>query len=926
MAIEAGQQLLHYRLIEKIGEGGMGMVWKAVDTDLGREVAIKVLPEVFAGDAERLTRFEREARLLASLNHPCIAAIYGLHECDGMRFLAMEMVQGEDLSVRLSRGKLPMEDALDIAAQVCEAFTAAHDAGVIHRDLKPANVMLTTDGKVKVLDFGLAKALVGDPASGSGASASFSPTMTSAGTRVGMILGTAAYMSPEQARGKPVDRRADIWALGCLLFEMLTGRAAFKGETVTDTLASVVRAEPDWESLPPETSASVRRVLRRALEKDVARRLRDAADVRLEIDEALAGSGEPETIAAGPASTTSASRRRWTGVPGARCGAVLALIAAWVWLAPPPAAPGLPARFEVVGAPGETVIDPWSLAISPDGRRIAWIVIEGAARAIHLREIDALETLRLPDTDGANRLTFSPDGQSIAFFANDKLRRFNLGDRRAIDLCDSRQGSGISWGRDGTIVFNGGWINSLSRVSADGGTSEPATRLDEADGEIGHWFPDLLPDGRHVLISRWRTSLNDMSVAVASLDTGEIRDLVPRASFARFVPPNRLLFTRAGAIYVVTLDPDSLEISGRPTALVDGVEQSWDNGGSPWTVSDNGALVYLPGGLWSTKRTISRVSRQGVVEPLDIEPGAYLHVAMSPDGKRLAMTKFENGNTNVLIRDLARGVDTRLPLDATNGFPVWNPDGTEIVFVTALKGPWDIYRFKVDGSAEPEMLVQGSSDQVPLAWSPDGRFVVWQESPEIRAIDLLGDPTPKTLFPYSSGVSISPDSRWVAFEVEISGQSEVQVRGFPDGNRDYRISIDGGRFPLWSRDGRELFFRRGDAVLVASIRITGDELVAERPRELFRGNFISPTDRLEWSYDPTTDELIMIGKGDHEISRDRFVVVTDWPAALVQPPAAHYRPAPAVTPAGDRRKPLVNLAFLVRIETSSRCGGRSTQT
>jgi len=887
VALEPGQQLLQYRLIEKIGEGGMGLVWKALDTDLGREVAIKVLPEVFAGDADRLNRFQREARLLASLNHPSIAAVYGLHEHEGMRFLAMELVQGEDLSVRLSRGQLPVEDALDVAGQVCEAFVAAHDAGVIHRDLKPANVMLTAEGKVKVLDFGLAKALDADPASGSGVSASLSPTMITAGTQAGMILGTAAYMSPEQARGKPVDRRADIWALGCLLFEMLTGRAVFAGETVTDTLASVVRAEPDWESLPPETSASVRRVLRRALEKDPARRLRDAGDVRLEIDEALAGSSELVTTTTGHASTTSAVRGRWTGGLWALGGAVLALIAAWVWLAPPPADPRLPARFEVVGATGEMLIDPQSLALSPDGRRIAWVVIDGAQRTIHLREIDALETLRLPDTDGADKLAFSPDSRSIAFFAHGKLRRFDLGDRSAIDICDATKGSGISWGSDGTIVFNAGWINSLSRVSAEGGTPEPATRLDEADGEIGHWFPDLLPDGQHVLISRWRTGLNDMSVAVASLASGEIRDLVPRASFARFVPPNRLLFTRAGAIYVVAFDPDSLEISGRPTVLVEGVDQSWDNGGSPWTVSDNGALAYLPGGLWSTKRTISRVSRQGIVEPLDIEPGSYLHVAMSPDGKRLAMAQFANGGTNVLIRDLARGVDTRVPLDATNVYPLWNPDGSEIVFVTALEGPWDIYRFKIDGTAEPEMLVQGSQDQVPLAWSPDGRFLVWHESAsDTYMMDLLGDRTPRSLLPNGQGASISPDSRWIAYDTEVSGRSEVLVRSFPDGNREYRISTDGGRYPLWSRDGRELFFRRGDAVLAASMRITGDELVAERPRELFRGNFIFQTGRLEWSYDPTTDELIMIVEGDNEISRDRLVVVTDWPADLAEISAA----------------------------------------
>jgi serine/threonine protein kinase/Tol biopolymer transport system component len=896
--IQAGQQLLHYRLIETIGKGGMGEVWKAVDTNLGREVAIKILPDQFAQDPERLARFGREARLLASLSHPNLAAVYGLHESDtstgspstpstgsgqassgqAVHFLAMELVEGEDLSARLSRGKLPVEDALELTRQVCEAVEAAHDAGVVHRDLKPANVMLTHDGKVKVLDFGLAKALAGDPPPGSGVSASLSPTMTSAGTQAGMILGTAAYMSPEQARGKAVDRRADIWALGCLLFEMLTGRGVFGGETVTDTLAAVVRAEPDWKSLPPETPAAVRRVLRRSLEKDPARRLRDAGDLRLEIDEASAGSGEPDAIATTPAPPNATTSNRWIGLVWALSGAALALIAAWFWLTPPPATRSTPARFEIVAATGETLIDPWSLTISPDGRRIAWVVVDGAHRSIHLRELDGLETLQLPATDGASNPAFSPDGQSIAFYADGKLRRFDLGDRRSIDLCDAIDGAGISWGRDGTIVFNAGWISALSRVSAEGGSPEPVTRLDEQDGEIGHWFPHLLPDNEHVLISRWRTGLDDMSVAVASLDSGDIRDLVPRASFARFVPPDRLLFARAGAVYAVPFDPNSLEISGSPEIFVDGVEQQWSSGNSTWAVSGNGVLAYLPGGLWSTKRTIVRVSRQGSVEPMDIEPGAYLNVAMSPDGKRMAMTEFENGKTNVLIRDLARGVDTRLPMDAVNTFPVWNPDGSEIVFDTARHGPWDIYRWPVDGSSEPEPLVEETPDQIPLAWSPDGRFLLWQEAyAEIRVMDLLGDGSSKTLLSNSNaqGLSISPDSRWVAFDAWVSGQKEVLVRRFPDGVRDYQVSIDGGEFPLWSRDGRELQFRRGDAVLAASIRIVGDEIVAEHPRELFRGDYVNQNDPHEWSYDPTTDELIMIRKGDHELARDRFVVLID---------------------------------------------------
>jgi Tol biopolymer transport system component len=886
--IETGQQLLHYRLIEKIGEGGMGMVWKAVDGDLGREVAIKILPEAFAGDPDRLARFEREARLLASLSHPCIAAVYGLHECDtpagSVRFLAMELVQGEDLSVRLARGRLPVDDALETAGRICEAFEAAHDAGVVHRDLKPANVMLTPEGKVKVLDFGLAKALLGDPASGSGTSASLSPTLTSAGTQAGMILGTAAYMSPEQARGKPVDRRADIWAMGCLLFEMLTGRAVFHGETVTDTLAAVVRADPDWEALPAETPATIRRLLRRALAKDPDRRLRDAGDLRLEIDEARAGEGDPDGAAAGSGLPRPTPERRLRGVAWALGGALLAvavLIAAWAWLAPPPVGPGASTRFEVVGATGASSVNPWSLTLSPDGRRIAWVVVEGAHRAIWVRELDSLEARQLPDTDGAYYPAFSSDGRSIAFYAQGKLRRFDLGGRRAIDLCDALEGAGISWGRDGTIVFNDNWISALSRVSAEGGPSEPATRLDGEYGEIGHWFPQLLPDGRHVLISRWRTSLNDMTVAVASLETGEIRDLVPRASFARYVPTGQLLFTRAGTIHVVPFDADRLQVSGDPVVLVDGVEQQWDNGLSPWPVSETGTLAYLPGSLWTTKRPIVRVSRQGVIEPLDVEPRGYVHVAMAPDGRRLALTEFQNGRVNVLIRDLARGVDTPVPLDAVNAYPLWSPDGREILFDTALNGPWDIYRFPVDGSSEPQALLEDSPDQIPMAWSPDGRFVLWEEGPEVRSMDLQGDRTPTVLLPVlSEGVSISPDGRWIAYSTAVSGQKEVRVRRFPDGTRDYQVSIAGGDFPLWSSDGREVLFRRGDAILAATIRTVGGELVVDRPRELFRGDELLAPARHQWSYDPTTDEPILILRGEREISRDRFVVLLDWPAEL----------------------------------------------
>ena len=877
MTMQPGTTLLHYTLTDRIGEGGMGVVWKAVDTTLDRAVAIKILPETVAADAVGLARFEREAKLLASLSHPNIATIHGLHETGGIRFLAMELIDGEDLSKVLARGALPVDEALRIATRVAEALETAHDNGIVHRDLKPANVALTTEGAVKVLDFGLAKAL--EPEATDHGRPELSPTVTSAATAAGMIMGTAGYMSPEQARGQVVDARADVWALGCLIYEMLTGNRAYEGKTISDTLASVLRADPDWDALPATVPAGLIRVMRRCLVKDARDRVRHAGDVRLDLADLFRDEERP-------AESGGPSR----GLPVAlTVVAVLALaLASWGWLRPQPEVDvGEPVRFEVIAGTREAPIESWSLSVSPDGRRIAWVVKESATASIHLREIDALESRRLPDTEGASRPAFSPGGQSIAFFAGGKLKRLDLESRAAIDLCDAVEGAGITWGSDGNIVFNSGWIAGLSRVSAEGGTPEEVTRLDEQDGEIGHWHPHLLPDNKHVLVSRWRTGLEDISVGVASLETGETRDLVPRASFARYVATGHLLFTRAGAVHVVPFDPERLEVTGDPVKLIDSVEQQWSSGSSTWAVSDTGVLAYLSGGLWSTKREVVRISRDGTVESLNVEPGAYLSVSISPDGGLLGLTQFDSGKTNVRIRDLARGVDTRLPPGTVNNWPLWGPDSHEFVFTTAREGPWDIYKVPVDQSAEPEMLVQGNPDQIPMAWSKDGRYLIFQEAySETRVMDLVDGRKVTTLdvsasaSPGDQGVSLSPDSRWMAFTGWASGQKEIFVQGFPAGTRTYQVSIGGGYAPLWSGDGREVFYRRGDAVFAVSIRAAEDGIVADRPRELFRGDFVQQYDPHEWSYDPSTDTLIMIRNGEHELSSDRFVVLMGWMGEL----------------------------------------------
>ena len=546
------------------------------------------------------------------------------------------------------------------------------------------------------------------------------------------------------------------------------------------------------------------------------------------------------------------------------------------------------ARFEVRAS----VDDSWSLVpisldVAPDGDKLAWVVTDGSTRRVAVRDIDSLDVRTLPDTDGAQRPAFSLDGNAVAFFAQDKLRRIDLGGRRAVDVCAAIEGAGIAWAPDDTIVFNEAWIGGLSRVSVEGGVPTPLTQLNTEEGEYGHWFPEVLPDGEHVLFTIWRTGLDDISVAVASLDSGEVRDILPRASNSHYLVTGHLLFVRAGGLYIAPFDLDRLELTGKAVEVLEDVDQRWDNGEGPYAVSRSGVLAYVPGGLWSTRRRIIRVFRDGTTEPLDVEPRPYLSVGVSPDGGRLALAVFENGRVNIVLRELTRGIDTRITSGAINTWPVWSPDGSEIAFTTSRNGPWDVYRVASDGASEPLPVARDLPDQVGVAWSPNGRFVVWQEGYRgIRALDLeSGEPARTLEFPHAApeAVSFSPDGEWIAYATVTSGRNEVFIQRFPRGGRAHQVSIGGGEIPLWSADGRTIFYRRGDTIHAASLRTDGREPIVRRPVELFRGNIdLRSDDRLVWSYDARSDSLVLIEPGDHEMSRDRFIVVVNWDAEVAR--------------------------------------------
>ena len=891
-----GKTLGHYEILEPLGAGGMGEVYRARDTTLDRDVAIKVLPEDFATDPERLARFEREAKLLASLNHANIATIHGLEDSDGVRFIAMELVEGETLAQRIARSaRIGAEEALEIARQIAEALEAAHENGVIHRDLKPANVIVTPDGKVKVLDFGLAKAYETDGSpSEISPDLSHSPTMAAA-TRTGVILGTAAYMSPEQARGKPVDKRADIWAFGCVLYEMLTGRRAFNGETVSDTMAAILKDEPDWELLGETTPWVVRRLLRRCLAKDARTRLRDVGDARLEIDEGLCESGAER-----PQDTLSSEASpRWQLLAvGSLATFVLGALVAG--LAVKSISGVGPSPFQqsthrlTIDLPAIAPMDletPGSaVAISPDGTRFVYVAARDGGTQLYVRPMDQFEATPIPGTEGGSGPFFSPDSQWVGFFAEGMLKKVSLSGGRPLSICEAapRTARGASWGSDDTIIFKVG--SGLFRVSAAAGATP--TLVTEGVGILDVW-PELLPGGKDLLFTNMaRGNFDDARIALLSLETEGVTVLDETGTNPRYARSGHLVFARAGNLLAAPFDRARREITGPPVTVVESAAGNAATGSMHFSISSAGSLVYVPGAGRATQATLVWVDRQGGAEPLPLLPDVYEDPRLSPDRRRLAVTV----NTNdIWIYEVATGGRVRLTRDDADDFePIWMPDGKRVTFSSAREGVDNLFSALADGSGEVERLTTSEYPQYANAWSPDGRALVFTTDTTGSVLGgnldtwVLrigeGKPTTEPLLdsPYGEwAAKISPDGGWLTYVSNESGRKEVFVQPFPGPGPKIPISTEGGTEPLWDPKGQELFYRNGENMMAVAYT-TEPTFTALSTETLFEDQYrVTAPGFPNYDYDPDRQRFLMI-RSEQETRATQVRVILNWFEELKQ--------------------------------------------
>jgi eukaryotic-like serine/threonine-protein kinase len=886
----SGESFLHYRILEKIGAGGMGEVYRARDDRLKRDVAIKVLPDIFTKDPERLARFDREATLLASLNHPNIAAIHGLEQADGKRFIVMELIEGETPADQLKRGPISIEESLKLGLQIAEALEAAHEKGVIHRDLKPANIKVTSEGKVKVLDFGLAKAFAGEQA---GVSLSNSPTISEIATQQGVILGTAAYMSPEQARGKPVDKRADIWAFGCVLYEMLTGHAAFSGKDVADILASVIRSEPDWSRLPANLHWRIKELLERCLVKEARDRCGAISDARVEIQKALADS---RGVLIQSAIDIAPAKKLRMMLPWMAVAVILAAIISGiaVWkLKPISSSEPLKVRFDYELPEGQEFggLDYLNLAVSPDGKQIIYATTKG----FYLRSLDELTAKLISETEEhPSNPFFSPDGKWVGYASNFKLKKIAINGGAPWDLCDYSNVARGGWWDEHNMITYGQYGQDIMQISADGGSPKSIVKL--KSGSL--YYPQILPDGKSILYTSYPPKNAQPKIMVQSPKSGEAKELFPGVN-ARYVPSGHIIYMlpNKNSLFAVQFDIAGLQVISEPVTVLERVLQ--------YAVSASGTLAYMPvtSSPASAKRTLVWVNRKGEEEPLSAPPNIYSDIRISPDGKRVALMA-NTPKANIWIWDLVGKTQMRLTSDEGAGStsPLWTPDGKRILYA------WDrenlllggVYWKASDGTGGAEKLASSPGrGLMPWSFSKDGKsLVLWEVTPspfhwDIGVLSVEGNHQRKELLHDEKYLvkepRISPDGRWLAYASTETKQSEIWVCGFPDVKKGkWQVSTSGGNHPLWSPDGKELFFNNGDATMAVPVETDPQFKINGLPKVLFRGTLgkvLGPSAGLAgytyWDISPDGKRFLML-KDDPVQAPRKINIVVNWFEELKQ--------------------------------------------
>jgi serine/threonine protein kinase len=892
MGLTSGVRLGPYEIVGAIGAGGMGEVYRARDSRLGRDVALKVLPQDFARDAERMARFEREAKVLASLNHPNIASVYGVEESNCARALVMELVDGPTLADRIKQGSLPLDEALPIAKQIAEGLEYAHERGVIHRDLKPSNIKITRDGAVKILDFGLAKALEGD---GAVADISSSPTISRLATQAGIILGTAAYMSPEQAKGKAVDRRADIWAFGCVLYEMLVGKRAFDGETITDVLAAIVRAEPEWSLLPATVPQRIRELQRRCLQKDPKQRLQAIGEARIAIDTATAGAPESVTANVERSAEPPVWRRMlpW-GIAAIAIMAVLAL----VYWHPTPEPAQVTQLSLALPEPLSGILDPnpgSPIAISPDGSQIVFVgSVPDKPPQLFLLPLEQRTAITIASTENAVQPFFSPDGQWVGFFALGRMRKVSLRGGPAIDLTGAPVPHGANWTADGSIVYAPTFGSGLMRIPAAGGAPQVLTAPNGKEQEVSHRWPQVLPGGKAVLFTIQtvsQTTYDDSRIALLSLPTGKWHTLLEGGSYARYVPSGHIVYARAGSLMAVPFDLKRLQVSGEPVPIVEGVvTTAATSGGAEYDVGRSGLLAYVPGTARAPQSSLVWVDRQGASKKLPAPLNNYSAPRISPDGKLLAL-QIASGPSDIWIYDFERDTLTRVTFAGTNAAPVWTPDGRKVVYRSIQGSP--SFRWKLaDGSGTEEVVLPYSSfsevnaiGSVPSSISPDGKTLLYgglgaSGTTITYALSLDGSFTSHRYLDSTHQVTstrFSPDGRWVAYVSNESGPEQVYVQPFPGPGGKWMISVDGGSYPRWARNGREIFFMNGADMMSVPVD-TQPTFKAGTPRKLFENRAYARLGNYDVA--PDGQHFLMTMQDDAAASPNQLNVVLNWTEEL----------------------------------------------